>query len=407
MNGRRRGGKTPAVVVGAQVNGLGVVRSLAACGVPTTVVDATLRSPAMWSRHCNSYFVERTHGRPLVDGLLKLQETIGRRPVLILTDELAVNTVSNHRAELGPRYYLRLPSRQMVAALGNKETFQNFAAAHGLPVPRTVIVKQEGDLAKIPELGLPVIIKPADKLPVHLERVERLRVAGTMDDAASTCRRFLKLGETPVVQEWIEGPDSSIYFTLFHSGRSPSSRTIFFGRKLAAYPPQVGSTAICVPSPEAEQALRPLTEKFLDVTQYEGLGSLEFKWDARSGRFVIIEPTVGRTDQQEEIATLNGFNLPYLAYCYELGLPIAHRPQSAAVAWRESFRSIRIGSGLRMRTYDGHWRLDDPLPAFAYGVDLLLRAGRRLVRRLKPSTPTLPRRRPPWRDIASEGDRFS
>lgn len=396
------------MVVGAQVNGLGVVRSLATNGVPTTVVDSTLRSPAMWSRWCNSYFVERTHGRSLVDSLLELQKTIGQRPVLVVTDELAVNTVSDHRAELSPRYYFRLPSPHMVVALGNKEAFQNFAEAHALSVPRTVIVKDEGDLARMLRLGLPVIIKPADKLPVHLERLERLRVAGTVDDAAATCRRFLKLGETPVVQEWIDGPDSSIYFALFHCGQSPTSRSIFFGRKLAACPPQVGSTAICVPAPEAAEALRPLTEKFLDVTQYEGLGSLEYKWDAGSRRFVIIEPTVGRTDLQEEIATLNGLNLPYIAYCDALGMPLPDQMQASPVAWRESFRSIRAGSGARMPTYDGHWRLDDPLPALAYCVDLLFRAIRRLFRHFKPSTAPLPRRPlASWRSIASEGDRHS
>jgi D-aspartate ligase len=396
------------VVIGAQVNGLGVVRSLAAAEVPTTVVDTTLRSAAMWSLRCNSYFVERTHGRPLIDGLLKLQQTIGQRPVLVLTDELAVNSISDHRVELGSRYHFRLPSPHMVVALGNKEAFQHFAEAHALPVPRTVIVKHEGDLAKIPQLGIPVIIKPADKLPVHLERLERLRVAGTMDDATATCRRFLKLGETPVVQEWINGPDSNIYFALFHCGQSPKSRSIFFGRKLAAYPPQVGSTAICVPAPDAAAELGPPTEKFLDVTQYEGLGSLEFKWDAETRRFVIIEPTVGRTDLQEEIATLNGLNLPYIAYCYALGLPPPKQMQASPVAWRESFRSIRSGAGLDMRTSDGHWRLDDPLPVLAYCVDLLFRSARRLLRRFKSSTSPLPTRRTAsWRGIVSEGDSHS
>jgi D-aspartate ligase len=407
MMRRPRGADIPAVVVGAQVNGLGVVRSLAARGVPTTVVDSTLRSAAVWSRLCNSYLVERTHGRALVDGLLDLQKTIGQRPVLVLTDELAVNTVSDHRAELSPRYHFRLPAPDMVVALGNKEMFQNFAAAHALPVPRTVIVKHEADLTRIPQLGMPVIIKPADKLPVHLERVERLRVAGTMDEVAATCGRFLKLGETPVIQEWIEGPDSSIYFALFHSGQSPKSRHIYFGRKLAACPPQVGSTAICVPAPEAAEKLSPSTEKFLDVTHYEGLGSLEYKWDAASRRFVIIEPTVGRTDLQEEIATLNGLNLPYVAYCYALGMPLPDQMQTRPVAWRESFRSIRIGSSFGMRTYDGHWRLDDPLPVFAYGIDLLFRAARRLLRRFKSSIPLPGRRIAPWRRIASEGDSHS
>jgi len=391
MDVRLKAEQTPAVVVGAQGNGLGVVRSLASAGVQTTVVGDTLRDPAMWSRRCKNQLVERSFGRPLVDGLLKLQEAIAAKPVLILTDELAVNTVSEHRAELGARYRLRLPSPEMVDTLGDKELFQCFAETHALPVPRTIVVKGENDLAQIAQLGSPVIIKPADKFLVHMGRIERLSVAGSLDDAAATCRRFLGLGETPVVQEWIAGPDSNIYFALFHCGQSPASRRIFFGRKIAAHPPRVGSTAVCVPAPEAAEMLRPVTEKFLDVSQYEGLGSLEFKWNPSDRRFVIIEPTVGRTDSQEEIAALNGLNLAFVAYCYELGLPIPKQTTMGAVAWRESLRSIGIRSGLGSHTYDGYWRVDDPMPAFVYCVDLAIRAGRRLMRRLGPTT--LPRRR--------------
>jgi predicted ATP-grasp superfamily ATP-dependent carboligase len=216
-------------------------------------------------------------------------------------------------------------------------------------------------------------------------RVERLSLADTIEDAAATCRRFLKLGATPVVQEWIDGPDGNIYFALFHCGLSPPSRSIFFGRKIAAYPPGVGSTAVCVAAPEGEDLLRPLSERFLDVSQYQGLGSLEYKWDARGRRFVIIEPTVGRTDFQEEIATLNGLNLALIAYCYELGLPMPQQQQVAAAAWRESFRRIRVRPDFKVRTYDGYWRVNDPLPVLAYGVDLLVRGSQRLITRLKPT----------------------
>jgi len=390
MDGRHKAEHTPAVVVGAQGNGLGVVRSLAAAGVPAIVVGDNFRDAAMWSRRCKSHLVERSYGRPLVDGLLKLQTAMPPRPVLILTDELAVNTVSDHRGELGDCYRLRLPSPTTVETLGDKELFQRFAETHALPVPRTIVVKGEGDLAQIAQLGSPIIIKPADKFLVHMGRIERLSVAESIDDASATCRRFLSLGETPVVQEWIDGPDGNIYFALFHCG-PPASRSVFFGRKIAASPPRVGSTAVCVPAPEAADALRPITEKFIDASQYEGLGSLEFKWNPRDGRFVIIEPTVGRTDSQEEIAALNGLNLPLVAYCYELGLPIPEQKHVDAVAWRESLRSIFIRSGLGSRTYDGYWRIDDPMPAFVYCIDLAIRAGRRLMRRVGPAT--LPRRR--------------
>src|SRR5262245_23415121 len=40
----------PAIVVGAQVNGLGVVRSLAQASLPVITLDTSLAQPAMWSR---------------------------------------------------------------------------------------------------------------------------------------------------------------------------------------------------------------------------------------------------------------------------------------------------------------------------------------------------------------------
>jgi D-aspartate ligase len=377
----RRAAKTfvPAVVVRGEVNGLGVVRSLAAGGVPAIVVDTTLRHAAMWSRHAKRCIVSQLSGRPFVDNLLLLQKRLGVRPVLFLTDELAVNTVSEYRAELSPYYRFRLPSHAMVTTLANKASFQRFAEQHVLLVPRAIVIERDDDIAKIARLGLPVIVKPADKLPYHLGRVERINLLATPEEASVVCRRMLINAGPLVVQEWIDGPDSNIHFSLFHSGRSSSSRTVFFGRKIAAYPPGVGSTAVCVPAPEAAEWLGPVTEKFIDVTQYEGFGSLEFKWDAQARRFVIIEPTVGRTDWQEEIATLSGLNLALTAYHHELGAPMPPARRNDAVAWRESFLHLRRGARLGVRTYDGYWRVDDPLPALAFYAGLVLRGIHRLL----------------------------
>ncbi len=44
------------------------------------------------------------------------------------------------------------------------------------------------------------------------------------------------------------------------------------------------------------------------------MGSMEYKRDRRDGRFHMIEPTVARTDFQEEVATLNGMNIPLASY---------------------------------------------------------------------------------------------
>jgi predicted ATP-grasp superfamily ATP-dependent carboligase len=361
--------------------------------IPTVVAATTRWHAAMWSRYAKSYLFGQLSGKPFVDELLRLQRQLGARPVLILTDEMAVHTVSEHRAALSPYYRFQLPAPNMVATLSNKASFYHFAKEHDLPVPRTTIVEGDSDLAAVTALALPLIVKPADKRPVYGGKVERINWLDTTAEVLVVARRMLNAAGTVVVQEWIDGPDSSIYFALFHGGETAPSSTIFFGRKLAAYPPGLGSTAVCVPAPEAAAVLRPLTEKFLAVSQYRGLGSLEFKWDARAQRFVIIEPTVGRTDWQEEIARLNGVNLALVAYRCALGLePPPPAPPVRAAAWRESVRHFGRGSRLGMPTYDGYWRRDDPLPALAFGVDFAVRTTHRLF-----TQPLFERRKPPFR----------
>lgn len=51
---------TPAIIVGAGINGLGVLRSLAHAGVPVVVVDSSPDAPAMRSRYGRKHvFVKR------------------------------------------------------------------------------------------------------------------------------------------------------------------------------------------------------------------------------------------------------------------------------------------------------------------------------------------------------------
>ena len=99
-----------------------------------------------------------------------------------------------------------------------------------------------------------------------------------------------------VAQEWIDGADSNIFFTLFACDSSSKMTALFSGQKLTCDPPKVGSTASCLAAEEAGDELANLSLEFIARVQYKGVGSLEFKRDRKSGKFVIIEPTVGRTE---------------------------------------------------------------------------------------------------------------
>lgn len=393
-----RSGRIPAVVVGGSLNGLGVVRSLAAGGVPVFLLESSRDCAAGWSRYCTLVPAPALEGAALVEQLLELASTLGCAPALILTSDPAVVTVSAHRDRLQAAYRFALPPAESVSASYDKIAFQRFAEAARLPVPRGIAIDCDADLDRLHELGPALIIKPADKARVLAGAVERAVRAGTVAEARRAAARMLRAASPLIIQDWVEGPDSEIFFALFTCDRDGGMAGFFAGRKLVCSPPEIGSTAICVPAPEVADILRRETARYVELTHYQGLGSLEFKRDGRSARFLIIEPTVGRTDWQEEIATLCGVNLPLIAYHLALGEPVSapRHPPGPVSIWRDSweFQVPRAMAPAGAPVIDAYFRWHDPLPgvyhyAYERGVR---RVARRAVRVLRATT-SLTRRR--------------
>jgi predicted ATP-grasp superfamily ATP-dependent carboligase len=361
--------RVPAVVIGGALNGLGVCRSLALGEVRVWVVDCKCSSPALWSRYAHPVLTDTLHGPGFVGFLRDLQSRIGEPPFLLITDELALLTISEHRRELEGLYHFRLPAHDTVLMLHDKARFHESAVKHGWPVPNGVVVRDAADIRSITSLRRPMILKPADKRHFHEGHAPRLIASESRADAISAAERLLAQAGAVLVQETIEGPDNNIYFCLFYRGRGSETLGMFTGQKLASTPPGTGSTAFCTAA--ANEELECTTKAFLDQVNYFGFGGVEYKWDPRSGRFLIIEPTVGRTDWQEEAATLAGVNIPLIAYRHELDLPpLPAGPVDGRVIWQGSWiERMRFGAKLippRSVVVDGFWRRDDPLPALVH-----------------------------------------
>src|SRR5690348_7176945 len=114
--------EVPAVVVGAGINGLGVARSLARARVPVWLLDADARQPEMRTRVARSLQIRGLHGGALIEALEHLgkERFAGVRPVLFLTQEETVKTISHHRDRLTSFYRFMLPRKDTVDALLHK-----------------------------------------------------------------------------------------------------------------------------------------------------------------------------------------------------------------------------------------------------------------------------------------------
>lgn len=363
-----------ALVVGGGLNALGVVRSLGQAGVKVCVLDTEQKSPAMRSRYGIPRKVSTLEGVEFMAELKRLAPELGTRVVLFLTEEKTVATVSEYRADLPSSFQIRLPEHERLIELMHKQGFSDLAEAMGAPVPRTVRLQSLQDLPKVSVLNYPCVLKPSEKSYEYGARFKKAYKVSSPDEVGTLYREIFPVLNDMVVQEWIEGLDSDIYFCLQYIGRNGELVASFPGRKIRSWPPRIGGTASCTAAWEHEKELTALTADFFRQVGFTGMGSMEYKRDVRDGRFYMVEPTVARTDFQEEVATVNGVNLPFFAYCHELALPAPRlNNTSQPRIWRDSqidrwsMEEVGVKDDKVFQDHevmDAHWRWNDPRPWF-------------------------------------------
>lgn len=370
-----------AVVIGIEINGLGVLRSLALGDVPLIAADVDLRQATLRTRHGRKVRLRALSGPRLIEDLLALAPTLGPRPVLFMTRDETVATVSAHREMLATHYRLQLPPPDITAALNTKAGFQAIAAQGAFPIPPGAHIVTEADLPRLATLPYPCALKPGERNEAYDRQFAKAYRVESAVEAEALCRRILPTMPDLLVQQWIEGADDAIYFVLqYHpgGGRPPLS---FTGRKAHAWPMQIGPTARCGPAPEAAPLLEPITTRFFQECGLEGWGAMEYKRDVRNGRWQMVEPTVGRSDMQIEVATLNGINLPLAAYLWQIGQEPPPPQVRPCTLWRRDWLADVAAARAQPEVgcwppsdapvVDGYWRRDDPLPAlFAYPARL-------------------------------------
>lgn len=357
-----------AVVVGGELNALGVVRSLGRQGVRVAVLMPNSEGSAARSRYTR-HLVSNVDYSELPARLLAAAAELGGRPVLFLTEEDAVRRVSAARGELAAAYRFRFGSHDKMIRLTHKQGVQALAEEAGLDIPRAVRLQSAQDLERLSTLRFPCVLKPGLKHAGYGAKFMKAYVVASIEEAE---RLFFEIAPTLpdlIAQEWIEGGDDAIFFTLLYMGDAGRAVSSFTGRKLRSWPPRIGGTASCVAAPDAHAELHAMTEQFFAAVGFQGMGSMEYKRDSRDGRYYVVEPTVGRTDFQEEVATVNGVNIPFAAYCYECGETPPPAQPAPLTVWREPltdrWSSEIQGTGRAThdaRVTDAYWRWYDPIP---------------------------------------------
>lgn len=359
----------PALVLGLGLNGLGVARSLWAEGIDVHVLDPDRTQPEARSRairHVDA--IERLSGEPLLNGLERFAERHDAGAVLFPTQELTVRTLIEAAPQRLRRFRYAMPPSRLMTALTSKIGFADLCQRLDAPAPRTIVLRTAADLAQARSLKWPCVLKPADRDPAYDQRFKKAYRLQSFADLEQLYTEIHPIKRDMVVQEWIEGSDGDLYFCLQYRAQERAQAS-FCGRKIRSWPPSVGGTASCLPAPRAQAELTALTDGFFAALDVEGFVAMEFKRSAADGRFLMVEPTVGRTDYQCEVATLNGVNLPAAAYASAAGETVpAPLGTSVLRIWRDSSADSQSAAmtGDRSlppgRVVDALFRWNDPAP---------------------------------------------
>lgn len=410
----------PALVFGADVTGLAVVRALGRNGIPAYGVGDRdeLVGRSRWYRPAPGGPIEETSDGERVAAYLR-GLPFERTVLFPCSDEwasalasLPPETTTNHSAPVAPARVLR--------ALVDKARFAAAAGEFEVPTPRTVRASCPSDLEALEEADLSALFFKPTNSQLFSRRfgVKAMRARGRAE-AVELLARVDDAGLEVLLQEYIPGPPTDHIFLDGYVDRGGVMRACLARRRLRMYPPEFGNSTMSVTMPldQAGPAVESLG-RLLTGIGYNGLFDAEFKYDHRDGQFKVLEVNA-RPWWQLEIAAASGLDLCLMAYRDALGLPFAAggdyhvgrmwvHPVPDLRAWWAGRRAGRVAGSIPPRAFFGAanavFSLDDPKPladelgrrarnGLAASVDRLrarFRPERPPVARPEPAAPRVP-----------------
>ena len=359
-----RGRRIPyAVVIGLDhINGIQTARILARRQVPVIAIAKDPKHYCCRTRVCERILFTDTGGDALISTLEDLGPKLGEKAVLFPCTDMQVLLVSRYRQRLEPWYHVILPSPEVVEMMMDKVRFYTYAQESGFPIPRTEFLRGQADAERAAkDLTFPCVYKPPLSAIPEWEHKSKLKAyrLDSPDEFLAVYQRYGALVDVSIIQEWIEGPVSSLYSCNCYFDASSEPIVTFVARKIRQWPPETGESSLgeeCRNDVVLQETIR-----LFKSVQYRGLGYVEMKRDERTGQHFIMEPNVGRPTGRSAIAEAGGVELLYTMYCDALGwqLPSKRVQYYTNVKWihlRHDFQSALYSWRRKELTLKDWWR---------------------------------------------------
>lgn len=297
---------------------LAATRSLGSKGLNVLAGENTRWNPTAFSKYCTKGLVYPDPKVNPTGFLTWLQQALMKLQceVLLPMDDVTLDIVMQHQAELEEQVKLLLPSAASFQTAGDKALAAKLAQHAGIPCPQTVAPNREEDLRKLDTLvqtmKFPVVLKPRKS-----SGSRGITVVWQRTDLQAEYVKLHSQYPYPLIQEYISpGPR---YDVCLLYNKSSELKASFVQRELRHFPLERG------PSTLQESVWRPdLVEqahRLMQELQWQGIAEVEFMQDSRDGtlKFMEINP---RFWGSLHLAILAGVDFPWLYYRLCIGAEI-------------------------------------------------------------------------------------
>jgi D-aspartate ligase len=296
---------TPALIVKVgqyplHSGGLGAIRTLGRLGVPVYAMTENGFTPAALSRYLKARFLSPVAGKEepeqLAAAFRDIGRRLGRRSVVIPTDDEAAVLIAEHAGELSDYFFFPQTSPGLPRNLASKWSLYELCRKHGIPAPVSVRPSSRDEVAAFAaQCTFPVIVKNAETwMRLHSPVVSSTKMLYSAEELLTLA---IPADGPPgiILQEYIPIPQEQAqdWNVQLYCDANSTCLVSFTGFKVRSWPPYAGATACAYTADNPH--LAQLTELFCKEIGYKGIADLDWRFDRRDGQYKLMDfnPRVG------------------------------------------------------------------------------------------------------------------